>query len=178
MVKFKIFLFIFLFIEVNSIAQNNYEDIIINQAKKYSEATIKNDFKKIVEFTYPKLVKIIHKDTLLNKVSNDMISMKREGLRYKKITFGTPQKITDLTKFYYVIPQEIIKYNSSGEFHIKTYLFVVSNNKGKNWYFLTNKQFTKYQKQLLPSLEQKYKLPKETAIFVLNKKFSAFDKPN
>ena len=178
MSKFKISFFVFLFIGVNSMAQDKYLDVIKLQANLFAEATIKNDFKKIVKFTYPELVEIINKDTLLNKLSNDMVSMKEEGLRYKKITFETPQKITYLAKNYYVIPQKIVKYNSSGEFHIKTYLFVVSNNKGENWYFLTSKQFIKYQKQLLPGLEQKYKFPTETSIFTLNKKFSSFDKPN
>ncbi len=168
-----------LFITINVSAQKNYTNSISKRAQLFANAKMNYNFKEILDLTYPKLIEIVSKDSLLTQFSDEMVLLKQEGLRYKSITFGDIQKIISQTdNMNYVIPQEIIKYNSRGEFHTKTYLFATSIDKGKTWYFLTDEQFIKHQRQLFPKLEKRYRFPEKMTIFMQNNKFNALDKPN
>jgi len=74
-------------------------------------------------------------------VSNDTVSMKEEGLLYKSIKTRTLSKIyTSNNNIYSFVNQDIIKYNSQGEIIYNTFLFDISTNNGKSWFFLTEKK--------------------------------------
>lgn len=168
-----------LLLGLNSFAQDEYEAIINSKAKLYAEAIKNYDFKNVVNLTYPKYVSLINRDTLLSQVSNDMVTLKKEGLRYKSIIFKEPQQILSYNgKMYGILPQKIIKFNSQGEFRINTFLLTISDNLGKTWYFLNENQFVNSQKILFPMMHKDIVFPKTSSTFVRNKKFSSFDKPN
>ena len=161
-------------------AQNKYSDIIKLQANSFAEATKKNNFKEIVNLTYPKLVSLLGgKDTLTSIVSNNMVLLQREGLQYKSIQFNEPQKVYTYQKeLHCLIPQKIIQSNSQGVITRNTFLYAVSNNLGKSWFFMNETQFRKYKNKLFPQLNNEMVIPENNSTYTRNKKFSSFDKPN
>ena len=179
MTRLKFFIVLFLFIESVSIAQNNYANLIKSRANLFANATKKHNFKGISSLTYPKLVKWISKDTLLNQLSNEMVALQKKALRYKSITFEEPYTIYNTNeKLYCIIPQKIIKFNSQGELTIDTFLFAISEDKAVTWYFLNENQFLKYKDTLFNKLNPEMEIPKNSSVYKRNKKFSSFDKPN
>ncbi len=179
MFKFKISILLFLFIGSVSIAQNKYAKSIKLKALQYAKATKENNFKQVVDLTYPKLVKLLNKDSLLNKVSKEMVDLREKGLRYKSITYNEPNSLyTSNNVLYCIIPQKIIKMNSQGKITIDTFLFSISNDNGLSWYFMTEDQFLTYKDQLFSKLNPAMEIPKNNSVYKRNKKFTAFDKPN
>ena len=175
--KLKILLFIFLFIEINSIAQNEQFDIIKSRANLYAKAIKKYDFKETIKFTYPKLVNILGgKDSVSVIYSDKMVKLKQEGLRYKSFDFGNPQEIYKHDNFNYCfIRQKIVQANSQGEVKTDSYLLAVYDD--EEWYFITEEQFLKYKKLIFGELSNKIIFPKSSKVFIRYKSFSAFNKP-
>ena len=166
-------------IGLNSSAQNKYTAIIKSRADLYATATKKYDFKNVVQLTCPKYVSLINKDTLLSHVSNNMVALKKEGLRYNTITFEQPKQVYESgDEMYCILPQKIVKSNSQGTINIKSYLFAISDDYGKSWFFLNHKQFQENKEKLFPLLNKEFIIPEISSKFIRNKKFSSFDKPN
>ena len=170
---------LFLFVASIATAQNQYAESIKLKALQYAKATKEYNFKQVADLTYPKLVNLLNKDTLLNKLSNEMVALHEIALRYKSITFEEPYSLYSLdTLLYCVIPQKIIKNNSQGEITIDTFLFSISDDKGLSWYFMNEEQFLAYKDQLFYKLNPAMKIPKSNSVYKRYSKFTSFDKPN
>jgi hypothetical protein len=179
MYKYIIAAFLFWSLALSSFAQNKYAAMINSRAELYAISLKKHNFKGVANLTYPKYISLIKKDTLLSRVSDNMVTLKKEGLRYKSIIFNEPKVLFSFDKIMYcIVPQKIIKYNSQGEFRINTFLLAISDDFGKTWYFLNEKQFVESQKTLFPIMHKDIVFPRTSSTFVRNKKFNSFDKPN
>lgn len=179
MKKNKWFLVVFLFIGFILFSQNDYEKQIYAKAELFLQATKKHDFKTIVRYTYPKLAKHLTKDTLYAQVSNKMVALKKEGLRYKKIYFDKPSQLFKNEHIYYcVLPLHLTQINSQGKVSTDTFLFAVSEDRGVDWTFLTDEQFNTYKDILFSKLDENLNIPKKSQTFTRNNSFTSFNKPN
>ena len=180
MIRFKFLFIYFMFIGSISIAQNEYIEKIKLTSYQYAKATKEHKFKEIVNLTYPKLVKLINRDTLLERVSNQMVSLQKEALRYKSITYKDPNSFYTLNNtLYCIVPQVIIYKNSQGETTVNTFLFATSEDQGKTWYFMTDTQFLQHKNKLFEKLDSRMKIPKNKIVFKRHKNItSLFDNPN
>ncbi len=180
MIKFNTHLIVFLFIVINSIAQNTYSDTIKLQANLFVQATKENDFKTIVNYTNPKLVELLGgKDSLYVKISNSMVLLQQEGLRYKSIELDIFKIIkTNKNLWYAVIPQKIIQINSQGQIITETFLFATSINQGENWFFMDEERFRKYKDTLFEKVQIELECPEKNQCFIKNKGFTSLNKPN
>ncbi len=162
-------------------SQTNYNELILKEAQLYAKAIKKHQFKEVVAHIYPNLVKELGgKDSMYVKTSNKMIALKKEGLRYKNIEFGKLSKIikakADL--WYATLPQKMTQINSQGKIVTDTFLFVISTNQGKQWFFMDEEQFHKHKKTLFKKMKMELELPERNQRFIKNKGFTSFNKPN
>jgi len=172
---------VFLMLNWNANSQTNYNKQILKEAHLYANSIKKHHFKEVVAHIYPALVeKLGGKDSMYVKTSNKMVLLKKEGLRYKSIEFGELSKIinTDANLWYAVLPQTITQINSQGKIVTETFLFVISTNQGKTWFFIEEEQFHNHKKTLFKKMKMELELPERNQCFIKNKGFTSFNKPN
>lgn len=146
-------------------AQNAYEDVI-NQAGADMVLAMKSkNYETLVKYTYPKVVAMVGgEENLLDLVKNSMESVASQGLIFKEIIVGKPQKIyTAGTELHCLVPQTVTMENSESTITSETFLLAVSTNKGKNWYFLDTAMLNEqYKASLFPNFNKQLQIPAPT----------------
>jgi hypothetical protein len=108
------------------------------QAKRFAEATFKNDHETIIALTYPALIEMTGGPEMMQKLIGDKI----EGLRNRGITkfdgtVGSPGKFYKAgTEIHCLLPESIILKMKKGHYTGSSYLLAITPNKGKSWWFM------------------------------------------
>jgi len=161
----KIFLIIlFSIIILNVEGQNKYSEKITKSGNEIAIAIKTNDYAKIVDFTYPKKIKLMGgKSEMIAVVKKGMKRMENEGVKFSEILIGEPQEIFQAgIELHCLVPQKIIITNRKGKVTNNSYLLAISRDTGKTWYFLDTSQLTNENAtELFPNFNKELKIPEK-----------------
>ena len=89
------------------------------------------------------------------------MAIKQFGVRFKRYWIGTPGEIVKYKdQLQAVLPQTTTLITPFGELTAETSMIVISNDKGKNWWFVdTNVYKADKLKNILPDLSPKLVIP-------------------
>lgn len=163
MKKLKFFLFslgVFL-LSLCSEAQNLSTTIKV-QAMDLGNAVIKNDFNSFVKYMHPAIITFAGgREDLKTKMDSAYQAMKRFNVRFKRYWIGSPGEIVKYKNgLQAILPQSTTLITPLGELTAETSMIVISNDSGKNWWFIdTNVYNADKLKNILPDLSPKLVLP-------------------
>ena len=136
-------LFCIVFIQSNG--QNNF-DIIINkhsktiieQAELMAKALLNKDIEIYKKFISPKMAAVFGgQEKMIEQIKNDQKLLESQGIKFLNVTFGKPSNIIIVdNELQCTIPQKSEVKISTGRLITTSTLVVVSDDNGKNWFFI------------------------------------------
>ena len=136
-----------------------------------AKATLNGDYKTLVKYTHPKVVKMMGgKDKMVTVLTSSISQMKSQGVSFEKANIGEPGKTISVgTELYSVLPQQLVMKANGQKFSTTSTLLASSADKGKTWYFTDAGGMTDQQiKQLFPGVLGKLTINKRTAPIISN----------
>ncbi len=155
-------------ISISCIAQkksNEYSKTIIEQGEMLGQYLVKKDYHSFCKYTYPKIIELMQgKENMIAKIKNELDKTQSEGTELISVKIGEPSKIITIgNEMQCTVPQTIEMKTPNGRIKMGSTLIAISNDKGKNWYFVdTTGKDIKALKKILPNLSGDLKIPKMT----------------
>jgi hypothetical protein len=146
------------------------------QAMKMGSAVINNDFNTFVKFMHPNIVDFAGGEKQMkSKMDSAYQAMKRFKLSFKRYWIGSPGEIVSHNnQLQALLPQSTTIQTSMGEITVETTMIVISNDGGKNWWFIdTNVYKAEKLKNTLPDLSPKLVIPPQKKPKIVPKKLSS-----
>jgi len=140
----------------------NLPSVIKVQAMEMGNAFIKNDFNNFVKYMHPNIITFAGgKEQMKIKMDSAYSAMKQFGVTFKRYWIGNPSEIiTYKNQLQAVLPQSTTLLTPFGELTAETAMIVISNDKGKNWWFIdTNVYRADKLKEVLPGLSPQLVIP-------------------
>jgi hypothetical protein len=140
----------------------NLSTTIKTQAIDMANALIKNDFNVYMKYMHPGIIEFAGgKEQMKAKMDSAYLAMKRFGVSFKKYWIDNPGKIVEYkNQLQSVLPVSTILLTALGELHAETSIIVISNDKGKNWWFIdTNVYRADKLKEIMPDLSPELVIP-------------------
>lgn len=142
------------------------EEVAKTKADEVAQATVKGDYGKLADLTYPKIVEMAGgRDKMISVVATGVRNMKERGFEFRSAKVGEASPLVpgggDL---YTVVPFTLEMKVPGGKATMKSFLLGISGDKGKTWTFVDGSKIgddQKLTKKLLPNLPEKLKLPKK-----------------
>jgi hypothetical protein len=163
MLKIKSFLFSLGVVVFTMAAQaQNHATTIKVQAMDMATAFMKNDFNTFVKYMHPSIIDFAGgKQTMKSKMDSAYTVMKQFNVSFKRYWIGEPSKIIKYKgQWQSILPQSTTLVTPLGELTAETSMIVISNDKGKNWWFIdTNVYQADKLKNVLPHLSPDMVIP-------------------
>jgi hypothetical protein len=132
-------------------------------AEEAAQATIKGDFGKLADLTYPRIVeKVGGRDRMIATLESGLKDMKSKGYAFRSAKVGDPSPaVAGGPELFTVIPMTLVMKAPGGTLTVQGFMLGISGDMGKTWTFVDgakadNEEF----KKLLPNLPPALKLPK------------------
>jgi len=157
-----ILLSIILIAAFSTYAQNTPEQNLLNQANDMGEKFIAKDYKGFLKYTHPATIKTMGGDkAMLAEVTKSFQEFERDGIKILGITFGVPAKILSVNnELQCTLPQSIEMHIPTGKVTAISTLLAISEDQGKNWFFLdTGSNDLMTMQLLLPQLSDELVIP-------------------
>jgi hypothetical protein len=129
--------------------------------QELNDALIKEDFGKVVDLTYPKLVeKMGGRDKMIATLKAGTAQMKSTGFTFNAVKVDEPGEIVSADHQQFLVVPFLLEMKSpAGRMQQKTSVIGISEDGGRSWKYL-NGEFPREQiKQILPNLPDKLQLP-------------------
>ena len=127
-----------------------------------SQALIDEDFGKLVDFTYPKVVEMAGgREKMIELAKTSMANMKKAGYIVKGNAIAAPTGIADGgDSIFAIVPETTEMTVPAGKVTRKSYLIAISSNEGSTWTFVDGAGVDeKNLKTFLPDFPDELKLP-------------------
>lgn len=135
---------------------------VLQQADDMGRKFIAKDYAGFLQYTHPVVVKNMgNREKMIEETTKSFKQLESENITFLAVKFGAPSKIVIVgNEMQCIIPQMIEMKVPGGKLTAHTSLIAISNNKGKNWYFLdiSNNSFES-MKALLPTLSSEHVFP-------------------
>jgi hypothetical protein len=138
---------------------------IKTQAEQTAEALMKDDYETMLKFTYPTVVDMIGgRDKFITVVKQGKDGLAQQGITIMQVTMGEPgETVKAGDEIHCLVPQTLILKLENGKLKSESHLLAISNDQGKNWYFVDTAQLTADNiKIILPNFNNDLKLPEKT----------------
>jgi hypothetical protein len=150
-------------------AEDKPEQIAKAKAEEIAQATIKSDFGKILDLTYPELVKKGGgREKLIESMKKEAKDWKDKGIEFRSTKVSAAsQVVADGDKLFAVVPFSFEMKVPGGTLTLTSFMLGISPDKGKTWTFVNgDKAQEQAVKKILPALPPELKLPsKKRPIF-------------
>lgn len=159
--KFLLFSMAVILLSLCTEAQNLPTSIKV-QAMDMATAFMKNDFNTFVKYMHPNIIAFAGgKEKMKTKMDSAYKMMKLFSVTFKRYWIGDPGEIVKYKNQYQaVLPQSTTLKTPLGELIAETSMIVISNDKGKNWWFIdTNVYKADKLKNILPDLSPELVIP-------------------
>ncbi|HWG46107.1 MAG TPA: hypothetical protein VN688_25320 [Gemmataceae bacterium] len=140
------------------------EQVAKAKAEEVLQATLKGDFGKLADLTYPKVVESLGgRDKMIAKLEASSKEMKSKGVTFRSVKVGDVLQLAPSdSHLFALLPMTLEMKIPTGTITVKSFLLGISSDKGKTWTFFNgDKMDDEKAKKLLPSLPAKLKLPKK-----------------
>lgn len=137
--KFLSILCIFIFC-LNTISQT--KDEALRDAKKTANATLNSDFKTVLNYTFPPILKLMGgKEKALEIISKAMSNMQSSGFVFESADVISISEIVKEQNQYrcFIKNNYVMKFNGQ-KITSEAYLFGIYNEEQKSWNFIEAKQ--------------------------------------
>jgi hypothetical protein len=156
-----------LLVSICSYAQNNDAVIkaLYEQANDMGKKFISQDYAGFLKYSHPSTIKAMGGEKkAVEKITTEMLSIGKDGIIVTKLTFGTPSKIIIANdELQCTVPQIMEMHVPGGKITSTNTMLAISNDKGKNWYFLDTANYSfDDMKMLLPNLSDQIVIPERT----------------
>lgn len=144
-----------------------YLDNLYKQANEMATAVSKGDYKKLLKYTHPKIIKQMGgTEKATQTLKQAMVGMKQQGLQFDKVSIGkVVQTIKSTKDLQSIVPQIIDMKFGTKTIHSNSYLFCISYNAGKNWYFLDTGTTQEVElRKMFPEISTKLVIPKSNKV--------------
>jgi hypothetical protein len=135
------------------------------KAEEVCQAVVKGDYAKLVDLTYPKVVKLMGgRDKMIAAVTESIKKLKDEGFVIQSVKVGEPSEFLSEAKNTFSIVSTTMEMKSpDGKIIAKSYLLGISPDDGKTWTFVDGNGLDTEEKRdkVLPKLPDKLKLPEK-----------------
>jgi hypothetical protein len=162
MKKIKLLSFLLSFLLSHFVHAQSLPTTIKVQGMDMATALMKNDFNTFVKYMHPNIIAFAGgKENMKTKMDSAYAAMKRFNVSFKKYWIGNPGKIVKYkNQLQAVLPESTTMLTPLGEMTAETSMIVISNDKGKNWYFIdTNVYRLDKLKNILPDLSPDLVIP-------------------
>ncbi|MES2378074.1 MAG: hypothetical protein V4553_15910 [Bacteroidota bacterium] len=159
---------VFLTLSINVNAQ--YAMKIKHDAEEIAKAVVSNDFKTVVKYTHPIVIRMVGgPDKMIALMNKGLETMKAQGAAITGSEIGEPGKILNTkTALYSVVPQKVTMTSNGTKFYSTSSLLAISSNNGASWYFVDAGNITDAQiKQIFPEIYGKLTIPKRSEPVVI-----------
>ena len=160
-IKFLLFSVGVILLSLCTEAQNLSTTIKV-QAMDMGNAVIRNDFNSFVKYMHPNIIVFAGgKEHMKTKMDSAYQMMKQFDVTFKRYWIGNPSEIVKYkNQLQAVLPESTILKTPLGELTAETSMIVISNDNGKNWWFIdTNVYNSEKLKNILPDLSPKLVIP-------------------
>jgi len=160
-IKFLLFSVGVILLSLCTEAQNLSTTIKV-QAMDMGNAVIRNDFNSFVNYMHPNIIAFAGgKENMKIKMDSAYQMMKQFNVTFKRYWIGSPGEIVKYkNQLQAVLPESTILKTPLGELTAETSMIVISNDNGKNWWFIdTNVYNSEKLKNILPDLSPKLVIP-------------------
>ncbi|WP_152969713.1 hypothetical protein [Pedobacter sp. Hv1] len=165
----KIILVITLFVCLHSTSQAQvYIDNMYKQANAMARAAVKGEYATLLQYTHPTVVKSMGgRDKALITLKQGLEAIKSSSFAIKKVAIGKmTQSIVSKENIQCIVPQIMDIEVSGVNAHSNNYLFGISYDGGKNWYFMDTAAATPEKlKQLFPEINKNLVIPKSQTTY-------------
>jgi hypothetical protein len=155
------------------LAKDIKPDAILSAAQEMGRAMIAQDFGKLADFTFPKIVAGMGgREKMIEKLKAGVEEMKNAGYGFNTFHVDAPTAIADAgNDIVAVVPQSLEMTVPGGKLTAKSYLIGLSSDQGQTWTFIDGAGIdAKSLKTLLPNFPKDVKLPaKQQSVFEPNK---------
>src|SRR5688500_9192294 len=136
-IKFLLFSIAVILLTLCTKAQNLSTRIKV-QGMDMATAFMKNDFNTFVKYMHPNIIAFAGgKETMKTKMDSAYRIMKLFNVTFKRYWIGDPGEIVNYKNQYQaVLPQSTTLKTPLGELIAETSWIVISNDNGKNWWFI------------------------------------------
>ena len=160
-IKFLLFSIAVIAISLCTEAQNLSTTIKV-QGMDMATAFMKNDFNSFVKYMHPNIIDFAGgKEKMKTKMDSAYKMMKLFSVTFKRYWIGDPGEIVNYKNQYQaVLPQSTTLKTPLGELIAETYWIVISNDNGKNWWFIDTNVYKANQLiNILPDISPKLVIP-------------------
>jgi hypothetical protein len=161
----KKYLYVLLILSNYAFSQNQFSSKIINDCEIMISAMKNNDYNKILDYTYPKIIEIGGgREKLSSLMKTTFDKMKDEGYIFENQILDEPQKIYIASKeLHCIIPKKTIMKTPKGRIQATYYYLGISKNGGEKWYFIETHMLNEENiKLIFPNFNSALKIPKNT----------------
>ncbi|HZH94330.1 MAG TPA: hypothetical protein VEY06_00535 [Flavisolibacter sp.] len=140
----------------------NLSTTIRVQAMDMGNAVIKNDFNSFVKYMHPDVIAFAGgKEQLKTKMDSAYAMMKQFNVTFKRYWIGSPGEIIKYKKsLQAVLPEGTTLITPLGEMTAETSVIAISNDKGKNWWFIDTSVYNLEKlRNVMPDLSPKLVIP-------------------
>jgi hypothetical protein len=132
------YIFILLIFSNYTFSQNQFSSKIKSDCEIMISAIKNNDYNKILDYTYPKIIEIGGGRQKLSSLMKSTIDkMKNEGYVFENQIIDEPQNIYVAGKeLHCIIPKKTIMKTPKGKIQATYYYLGISKNGGGKWYFI------------------------------------------
>lgn len=133
------------------------------QAREIGEAIKAEDYAKIIDLTYPKVIEIMGgREKMIDALKDGMRELKEKGFRFRSLEVSEPGEVLSEGKnTFVVVPTTTEMTAPGGKIVVKSYLLGISPDGGKAWTFVDGNGIGTPEKRakILPKLPEQLKLP-------------------
>jgi hypothetical protein len=158
MPRFFILLCCLLGFQLQLTAQSNVK----TQAEKMGQALVSKNYVDFTRYTYPKILKEMGgTEKMAATIRSQMENMEKTGVKILSLSYGEPSEIIKEKKEWQcTVPQIMTLKINSGKIISKTTLIAISQDEGKQWYFVdAGERDLETVRITLPNLSKKLVLP-------------------
>jgi hypothetical protein len=155
-------LFITLFFTfcLNTVSQTKNE--AIRDAKITAKATLNSDFKTVLKYTFPPVLKLMGgKEKALDLISKSMLAMENQGFKFKSAdVISSSEIVKEQNQHRCFIKNSYVMTFNGKKITSEAYLLGIYNDKEKFWFFIEAKQLSNPAiSKVLPDFETSLIIP-------------------
>ncbi|TWR25826.1 hypothetical protein FPZ43_16215 [Mucilaginibacter pallidiroseus] len=139
--------------------------VLVQQARRFANASFRNDQPTIIKMTYPPLVEMAGGDLMMQKSINDKLEqLHKQGITKVDGSIGPAGSFHNAgEEIHSLLPEDITLRVKGGVYKSRSYLLAISKNGGKNWWFMdVGNMPQNILYRLVPALSPEIKIPAAT----------------
>jgi len=138
---------------------------MLEQANEMGKKFIAKDYTGFLKYSHPAVIKVMGGvEKMTTATITELQAIEKEGVKFISIKFGVPSKIIRANnELQCTLPEAIEMRVPNGKLTTTTTMIAVSQDKGKNWYFIdTSGNNLGNMQLLLPTLSDDLYVPMPT----------------